>query len=147
MKDLLYLKDEQIKDFIQLLFYAYRETFSDPKKILSKKSFGPAHLRALNLIERNPGISLSEIMFKLKITKQSLNRVLRELINTKMIKQIKDSDDTRRKNIYLDKEGQVFFDKVYESQKKRIYHALKTSDPKSVVQFREVLNKIVNGKK
>tara|TARA_B100000965_G_C19584870_1_gene755256 strand:- start:1484 stop:1927 length:444 start_codon:yes stop_codon:yes gene_type:complete len=147
MKDLLYLKDEQIKDFIQLLFYAYRETFSDPKKILSKKSFGPAHLRALNLIERNPGISLSEIMFKLKITKQSLNRVLRELINTKMIKQIKDSDDTRRKNIYLDKEGQVFFDKVYESQKKRIYHALKTSDPKSVIQFREVLNKIVNGKK
>tara|TARA_B100000700_G_C14873776_1_gene774654 strand:+ start:69 stop:512 length:444 start_codon:yes stop_codon:yes gene_type:complete len=147
MKDLLYLKDEQIKDFIQLLFYAYRETFSDPKKILEKKSFGPAHLRALNLIERNPGISLSEIMFKLKITKQSLNRVLRELINTKMIKQIKDSDDTRRKNIYLDKEGQVFFDKVYESQKKRIYHALKTSDPKSVIQFKEVLNKIVNGKK
>ena len=147
MKDQLYLKDEQIKDFIQLLFYAYRETFPDPKKILEKKSFGPAHLRALNLIERNPGISLSEIMFKLKITKQSLNRVLRELINTKMIKQIKDSDDTRRKNIYLDKEGQVFFDKVYESQKKRIYHALKTSDPKSVIQFKEVLNKIVNGKK
>ena len=147
MKDLLYLKDEQIKDFIQLLFYAYRETFSDPKKILEKKSFGPAHLRALNLIERNPGISLSEIMFKLKITKQSLNRVLRELINTKMIKQIKDSDDTRRKNIYLDKEGQVFFDKVYESQKKRIYHALKTSDPKSDIQIKEDLNKIVNGKK
>ena len=147
MKDLLYLKDEQIKDFIQLLFYAYRETFSDPKKILSKKSFGPAHLRALNLIERNPGISLSEIMFKLKITKQSLNRVLRELIESKMIKQIKDSDDTRRKNIYLDKEGQIFFEKVYETQKKRIYYALKNSDPKSVIQFKEVLNKIVNGKK
>ena len=57
MKDLLYLKDEQIKDFIQLLFYAYRETFSDPKKVLSKKLFGPAHLRSLNLIERHPGIS------------------------------------------------------------------------------------------
>ena len=147
MKDLLYLKDEQIKDFIQLLFYAYRETFSDPKKVLSRKSFGPAHLRALNLIERNPGISLSEIMFKLKITKQSLNRVLRELIESKMIKQIKDSDDTRRKNIYLDKEGQIFFEKVYETQKKRIYYALKNSDPKSVIQFKEVLNKIVNGKK
>ena len=51
MKDLLYLKDEQIKEFIQLLYYAYRETFSDPKEILSKKYFGPAHLRALNLIE------------------------------------------------------------------------------------------------
>ena len=72
MKDLLYLKDEQIKDFIQLLFYAYRETFSDPKEILSKKLFGPAHLRSLNLIERHPGINLSELMFKLKITKQSL---------------------------------------------------------------------------
>ena len=145
MKDLLYLKDEQIKDFIQLLFYAYRETFSDPKEILSKKSFGPAHLRALNLIERNPGISLGEIMFKLKITKQSLNRVLRELLRVKMIKQIKDDDDTRRKNIYLDKEGKFFFDKVYESQKKRIFYALKNSDPKSVIQFKEVLNKIVNG--
>ena len=49
MKDLLYLKDEQIKEFIQLLYYAYRETFSDPKEVLSKKFFGPAHLR-LSLI-------------------------------------------------------------------------------------------------
>ena len=53
MKDLLYLKDEQIKDFIQLLFYAYRETFADPKQILQKKFFGPAHLRSLNLISWN----------------------------------------------------------------------------------------------
>ena len=80
MKDLLYLKDEQIKEFIQLLYYAYRETFSDPKEILSKKFFGPAHLRALNLIERNPGINLGELIFRLKVTKQSLNRVLRDLI-------------------------------------------------------------------
>ena len=118
MKDLLYLKDEQIKDFIQLLFYAYKETFSDPKEILSKKSFGSAHLRALNLIERNPGINQSDLLFKLKITKQSLNRVLRDLIKSKMIKQIKDDNDTRRKNLFLDKEGKVFFEKVYESQKK-----------------------------
>ena len=72
MKDLLYLKDEQIKDCIQLLLYAYRETFSDPKDILSRKFFGPAHLRALNLIESNPGISLGELIYKLKITKQSM---------------------------------------------------------------------------
>ena len=108
MKDLLYLKDEQIKDFIQLLFYAYRETFSDPKEILSKKLFGPAHLRSLNLIERHPGINLSELMFKLKITKQSLNRVLRDLIKSKMIKQVKDEIDTRKKNLFLDKEGKLF---------------------------------------
>ena len=99
MKNLLYLKDEQIKEFIQLLFYAYRETFSDPKEILSKNYFGPAHLRALNLIESNPGISLSELIYKLKVTKQSLNRVLRDLIKSKMIKQIKDETDTRKKKI------------------------------------------------
>jgi len=147
MKQLLYLKDEQIKDFIQLLFYAYRETFSDPKKLLNENSYGQAHLRALNLIERNPGTNLGELMFLLKITKQSLNRVLRDLINSKMIKQIKDEEDTRRKNLFLDKEGQIFFNKIYETQKKRIFDALKNSEPDSVVKFKEVLNKIINGKK
>ena len=146
MKELLYLKDEQIKDFIQLLFYAYRETFSDPKKILSEKSFGPAHLRAMNLIERNPGTNLGELMFQLKISKQSLNRVLRDLIKTKMIKQIKDEEDTRKKNLFLDKEGKIFFEKIYESQKKRIFNALKSSEPDSVIKFKEVLNKIINAK-
>ena len=147
MKELLYLKDEQIKEFIQLLFYAYRETFSDPKKLLNDNSFGPAHLRAINLIERNPGTNLGELMFLLKVTKQSLNRVLRDLINSKMIKQIKDGEDTRRKNLFLDKEGQIFFNKIYETQKRRIYHALKNSEPDSVLKFKEVLNKIINGKK
>ena len=146
MKDLLYLKDEQIKEFIQLLYYAYRETFSDPKDILSKKFFGPAHLRALNLIERNPGINLGELIFRLKVTKQSLNRVLRDLIKSKMIKQEKNEDDTRRKNLYLDKEGQIFFETVYNKQKKRIFNALKNSNSDSVVKFKEVLKKIINGK-
>jgi len=147
MKELLYLKDEQIKDFIQLLFYAYRETFSDPKEILAKNSFGLAHLRALNLIERHPGTSLGELMFQLKITKQSLNRVLRDLLKSKLIKQIKDEKDTRKKNIFLDKDGKIFFEKIYETQKKRIFNALKSSEPDSVIKFKEVLNKIINGKK
>ena len=63
MKDLLYLKDEQIKDCIQFQLYAYRETFSDPKEILKKKSLGSAHLRTLNLVERNEGISVNELIF------------------------------------------------------------------------------------
>ena len=146
MKDLLYLKDEQIKDFIQLLFYAYRETFSDPKKVLSKKFFGPAHLRSLNLIERHPGISLSELMFKLKVTKQSLNRVLRGLIKSKMIMQVKDEHDTRKKNLFLDKEGKTFFDTVYGTQKRRIFNALKNSSSDSVIKFKDVLKKIIDGK-
>ena len=102
-------------------------------------------MRALNLIERNPGINVSEIMFKLKITKQSLNRVIRLLIHSKMIKQVTDDNDTRKKNLFLDKDGEVFFEKIYESQKKRIFKALKNSEPDSVIKFKEVLKKIING--
>ncbi len=145
MRDLLYLKDDQIKDFIRLLYYAYRETYSDPKEILSKRFFGPAHLRTLNLIESNPGISLGELIFKLKITKQSINRVLRDLLKSKMIKQIKDDADTRKKKLYLDKEGKIFFEIVYKKQKKRIFNALKNSEPESVIKFKEVLKKIIHG--
>ena len=146
MKDLLYLKDDQIKEFIQLLYYAYRETFSDPSEILSKKFFGPAHLRAMNLIESNPGINLGELIFKLKVTKQSLNRVLRDLIKSKMIRQVQDESDTRKKNLFLDKEGKIFFQTVYNTQKKRIFNALKNSNADSVIKFKEVLKRIVDGK-
>ena len=146
MRDLLYLKDEQIKDFIQLLYYAYRETYSDPKDLLSRKFFGPAHLRALNLIESNPGISLGELIYKLKITKQSINRVIRDLLKSKMIKQQKDDADTRKKKLYLDKEGKIFFDIIYKKQKKRIFNALKNSSSDSVIKFKEVLKKIINEK-
>jgi DNA-binding MarR family transcriptional regulator len=146
MKDLLYLKDDQIKDFIQLLSYAHRETFSDPKDILSKKFFGPAHLRTLHMVEGNPGISLTELIFKLKVTKQSLNRVLRDLIKNKMIKQSKDVEDTRKKKLYLDKDGKLFFNTVYLAQKRRIFNALKNSEPDAVIKFKEVLKKIIDGK-
>ena len=100
MKELLYLKDDQIKDCIQLLLYAYRETFSDPKDILKKNSLGAAHHRTLHLIERNEGISVNELLIKLKITKQSLNRVLQDLKRMKIIKQVKDNTDSRRKLLY-----------------------------------------------
>ena len=146
MKDLLYLKDEQIKEFILLLYYAYRETFSDPKELLSKKYFGPAHLRALNLIEGNPGINLGELIFRLKVTKQSLNRVLRDLIKAKMIKQVQDDNDTRKKNLFLDKDGKAFFETVYNKQKKRIFNALKNSSSDSVIKFKDVLKKIIDDK-
>ena len=85
-------------------------------------------------------------MYKLKVTKQSLNRVLRDLIKTNMIKQIKNEDDTRRKNLFLDKEGKIFFETVYNSQKKRIFNALKNSNSDSVIKFKEVLKRIVDGK-
>ena len=85
-------------------------------------------------------------MFQLKVTKQSLNRVLRDLIKSKMIKQIKDENDTRKKKLFLDKEGKIFFDAVYNKQKKRIFNALKNSSSDSVIKFKEVLKKIINEK-
>ena len=147
MKDLLYLKDEQIKDCIQLLVNAYRETLSDPKDVLKKKSLGFAHLRTMYLIDMESGISVNELLYKLKITKQSLNRVLKDLKRLKIIKQIKDNKDTRRRLLYFDKDGQKIHNEVFEAQKKRIFNALKDSDPNSVIKFKDVLSKIINGKK
>jgi len=147
MKELLYLKDDQIKDCIQLLLYAYRETFSDPKDILKKNSMGAAHHRTLHLIERNEGISVNELLIKLKITKQSLNRVLQDLKKMKIIKQLKDNNDSRRKLLYLDQTGKKFYNEIFQSQKKRIFNALKNSDSDSVIKFKQVLEKIINGKK
>ena len=66
MRDLLYLKDDQIKEFIEQIFYAYRETYSDPKKILKKHSFGTAHHRAIHIIEKYEGITVSGLLNKLK---------------------------------------------------------------------------------
>ena len=145
MKELLYLKDEQIKEFIQLLYYAYRETFSDPKEILSKKFFGPAHLRALNLIEGNPGINLGELIFRLKVTKQSLNRVLKDLIKLEIIIFKKDEIDTRIKHVYLNEKGKKIFEEIFLLQKKRIYNALLDSSSEEVINFDKVLKKIING--
>ena len=146
MKDLLYLKDDQIKEFIQLLYYAYRETFSDSKKILDRYSIGLAHHKVIHLLSMYEGITISELLKRLKVTKQSLNRVLRDLIKSKMIKQVQDENDTRKKNLFLDKEGKVFFDVVYNSQKKRIFNALKNSGSDSVIKFKDVLKRIINGK-
>ena len=101
MRDLLYLKDDQIKDFIEHIFYAYRETYSDAKKILKKYSFGTAHHRAILLIERHEGLTVSDLLNKLKITKQSLNRVLRDLLNNKAILLKKGDVDSRQRKIFL----------------------------------------------
>ena len=80
MKELLYLKDEQLKHLIEKLFISYRETFSDSKKILNKYHIGLAHQKTIHLISMYEGISISELMRKLKVSKQSLNRVLKDLI-------------------------------------------------------------------
>ena len=144
MRDLLYLKDDQIKDFIEQIFYAYRETYSDPKKILKKYSFGTAHHRVIHLIERHSGITVSGLLNKLKITKQSLNRVLKDLIDLDAITFKKDKKDTRIKHIYLSEKGSKLYNEIFSVQKKRIYKALLNSNTKEVLYFKSILNKIIN---
>ena len=144
MRDPLYLKDDQIKEFIEHIFYAYRETYSDPRKILKKHSFGTAHHRALHLIERNNGITISDLLKKLKITKQSLNRVLRDLIKNNTVNIKKGEVDSRQRQVYLNEKGKKLFNEIFYEQKKRIYNALKKSDSDSVIKFKNVLSKIIN---
>ena len=145
MKELLYLKDEQIKDLIEQLFYAYRETFADPKKILKKHSFGIAHQKVIHLIERYEGITVSGLLRKLKITKQSLNRVLKDLNKNKKIIMKKGEVDSRHRHILLNKSGKKLSNEIFFEQKKRIYRALKNSNSEAVIKFKQVLEKIING--
>ena len=145
MKELLYLKDEQLKDLIEKLFISYRETFSDSKKILNKYSIGLAHQKVIHLLSMYRGISISELLKKLKITKQSLNRVLKDLIKLDIVFFEKDDQDSRIKHIFLNKKGDQIFNEIFEIQKKRIYTALLNSSSEEVINFDKVLKKIING--
>ena len=143
MKELLYLKDEQIKEFIEKLFLSYRDTFSDSKSILDKYSLGIAHNKVLHILSTYEGITIGELLNKLKITKQSLNRILRDLIKIDVIIFKKDSRDTRVKHVYLNEKGKKIFNEIFSKQKKRIYNALLNSSAKEVVDFNNVLKKLI----
>tara|TARA_B100000963_G_C22575117_1_gene648026 strand:- start:1132 stop:1569 length:438 start_codon:yes stop_codon:yes gene_type:complete len=145
MKELLYLKDDQLKDLIEKLFIGYRETFADSKKVLDKYSIGLAHQKVIHLISMYEGISISELLVKLKITKQSLNRVLKDLFKEELIIFKKDDQDTRIKHLYLNDKGKKIFNEIFETQKKRIYNALLNSSSEEVINFDSVLKKIING--
>tara|TARA_B100000401_G_scaffold102687_1_gene66430 strand:- start:133 stop:582 length:450 start_codon:yes stop_codon:yes gene_type:complete len=143
MRELLYLKDEQIKEFIEKLFLSYRDTFSDSKSILNKYSLGIAHNKVLHILSTYQGITIGELLAKLKITKQSLNRILRDLIKIDVITFKKDSKDTRVKHVYLNEKGEKIFNEIFSIQKKRIYNALLSSSSKEVINFNNVLKKLI----
>ena len=145
MKELLYLKDEQLKDLIEKLFVSYRETFSDAKKVLDRYSIGLAHHKVIHLLSMYQGISISELLKRLKVTKQSLNRVLKDLIKLEIITFKKDDQDTRIKHVFLNEKGKRIFNEIFDLQKKRIYNALLNSSSEEVINFDNVLSKIING--
>lgn len=144
MKELLYLKDDQLKEFIEKIFISYRETFFDAKKILDKYSIGIAHHKVIHLLSIYEEITISKLLKKLKVTKQSLNRVLKDLIKLEAIKFKKDEKDKRLKHVYLSDKGLKLFDEIFSIQKKRIYKALLNSNSKEVLYFNNVLKKIIN---
>ena len=146
MKKLLYLKDHQLKEYIEKIFNGYRETVADAKKILDKHSIGIAHNKVIHLISLYEGITISELLKKLKVTKQSLNRVLNDLIKLNAIKYKRDEVDTRIKHVFLTNEGEKLFDEIFSIQKKRIYKAFIGSNSNDVISFDKVLKKIINEK-
>ena len=145
MKQLLYLKDDQLKDLIEKLFIGYRETFSDSKKILNKYKIGLAHQKVIHLLSMYEGITISVLLKRLKVTKQSLNRVLKDLIKLDIIIFKKDEQDTRIKHVFLNDKGKKIFNEIFEIQKKRIHSALLNSSSEEVINFDNVLKKIING--
>jgi len=145
MKELLYLKDEQLKDLIEKLFVSYRETFSDAKKVLDRYSIGLAHHKVIHLLSMYQGISISELLKRLKVTKQSLNRVLKDLIKLEIVTFKKDDQDTRVKHVFLNEKGKKIFNEIFDLQKKRVYNALLNSSSEEVINFDNVLSKIING--
>ena len=145
MKQLLYLKDDQLKDLIEKLFIGYRETFSDSKKILNKYKIGLAHQKVIHLLSMYEGITISELLKRLKVTKQSLNRVLKDLIKLDIIIFKKDEQDTRIKHVFLNDKGKKIFNEIFEIQKKRSHSALLNSSSEEVINFDNVLKKIING--
>ena len=145
MKELLYLKDNQLKDLIEKLFVGYRETFSDSKQVLNKYSIGLAHQKVIHLLSMYEGISISDLLKKLKVTKQSLNRVLKDVIKLDVIIFKKDDQDTRVKHVFLNEKGKKIFNEIFDLQKKRIYNALLNSSSEEVINFDSVLKKIIDG--
>ena len=146
MKKLLYLKDHQLKEYIEKIFNGYRETVADAKKVLDKHSLGTAHNKVIHLISLYEGITISSLLRKLKVTKQSLNRVLNDLVEIKAIEFKRDEIDTRIKHVYLTEQGKKIFDEIFSVQKKRIYDAFLSSESNDVISFDKVLKKKINEK-
>ena len=146
MKKLLYLKDHQLKEYIEKIFNGYRETVADAKKVLDKHALGTAHNKVIHLISLYEGITISSLLRKIKVTKQSLNRVLNDLVEIKVIEFKRDEIDTRVKHVYLTEEGEKIFDEIFSAQKKRIYDAFLSSESNDVISFDKVLKKIINEK-
>ena len=120
--------NEPIWDVIELLFFAYRDFIGDPDDVLAKLSFGRAHHRVLHFVNRNPGMKVAELLDVLKITKQSLGRVLKQLIDEGYVMQ-KEGADRRQRLLYVSPAGEALALKLAGLQAVRIGRVLEELGP------------------
>jgi DNA-binding MarR family transcriptional regulator len=120
---------DSVIDLIELLFFAYRDFVSDPDAILAKSKFGRAHHRVLHFVQRNPGLTVADLLDILKITKQSLGRVLKQLIDSGYIEQRTGDEDRRQRLLYATPAGKALALSLSEPQAQRIRAALAQLGP------------------
>ncbi|CUH69957.1 MarR family protein [Thalassovita autumnalis] len=143
-ENLLFLTDEQLRQGIEAMFFAYRGFTADPDRILTGMAYGRAHHRAIHFINRAPGTTVNNLLILLGVTKQSLNRVLRTLIEDGLVESRVGVSDKRERNLYLTDAGQELERKLSDAQRARMRAAYRAAGPQAVAGFRQVLEAMMD---
>ena len=136
--------EEELRQVLELLFFAYRDFTGEADAILAEFGFGRAHHRAIYFIGRNPAISVSDLLGILKITKQSLSRALTQLIDEAYVRQETDSTDRRRRLLHLSDKGVALEQQLTARQCRRVIGAYETAGVNCVSGFRTILRAIID---
>ena len=142
--ELLFLTDDQLRKGIEAMFFAYRGFTADPDRILAKRTYGRAHHRALHFIKRSPGTTVNNLLAILGVTKQSLNRVLRTLIEDGLVLNEVGTRDKRQRHLTLTDEGMEFEQALSNAQSGRMRAAYKVAGAEAVQGFRKVLEAMMD---
>ena len=135
----LFLRDEDLRQGIELLFFAYRDFTARGDAILAKQHFGRAHHRVIYFVGRHPGITVSELLGILSITKQSLSRVLSQLVREDYVLQKTGTADRRQRLLYLTEKGRTLEQELTSEQQMRLAAAYKDAGAVAVEGFRKVM--------
>ncbi len=135
---------DPIIGLMELLFFAYRDFVAEPDAMLAELGFGRAHHRVLHFIGRHPGLRVWELLAILRITKQSLGRVLRELVEQGYVRQQEGRTDRRQRLLYLTPRGERLLARLQEPQAARVARALREAGPRAAESFRGVLLALVD---
>ena len=138
-ESLLFLTDEQLRKGIEAMFFAYRAFTADPDRILENHEYGRAHHRAIHFINRQPGLTVNALLSTLGVTKQSLNRVLRTLVDDGLVEARVGRRDKRERNLFLTEKGAMLERELSDAQRARMRAAYRAAGPAAVAGFRQVL--------